>query len=156
MTSSEQVSSIFQLGGPNTADFDSFEFIVPAGMLLTDITYTPSVTLDTTGEQTLRMEAFLDTVSPLASAACQEFYIINQTSIGPTCLVPPGNTFRSPLPLGANTYLLFEGQFAALNGETDWSYDWTLTVAPAPEPASIVFVGVGIALLGLAAVRRRR
>jgi PEP-CTERM motif len=146
----------FPSGGPNTADFDSFEFIVPAGLMLTDISYAPTVTLDTTGEPTLRMEAFLDIVSPLSAAACQEFYIINQTSIGPTCLVPPGNTFNSPLPLGANTYLLFEGQFAALTGETDWSYDWTLTVAPVPEPASMVSVGAGIFLLGIAAARRRR
>jgi hypothetical protein len=147
----------FPSGGPNTGDFDSFEFIVPTGMMLTNITYTPTVTLDTTGEPTLRMEAFLDTVAPLASAACQEFYIINQTSIGPTCNVPPGNTFSSPLPLPENTYLLFEGQFAPTNfGETDWSYDWTLTVTPTPEPASMVSVGAGIVLLGIAAARRRR
>jgi PEP-CTERM motif len=146
----------FPNGGPNTADFDSFEFIVPAGMYLTGIAYAPTVTLDTTGEQTLRMEAFLDIVSPLASAACQEFYIINQTSIGPTCLVPPGNTFNSPA-LGANTYLVFEGQFQPSKlGQTNWSYDWTLTVAPVPEPASMVSVGAGVALLGIAAARRRR
>lgn len=146
----------FSSGGPNTADFDSFEFTVPAGTMLTAITYTSTVTFDNSNDQSLRLEVFLDTVSPLASAACQEFYIINQPSFGPTCLVPPGNTFSSPLPLGANTYLLFEGQFQATNfGETDWSYDWTLTVAPTPEPASMASLGAGVALLGIAAVRRR-
>lgn len=147
----------FPIGGPNTADFDSFEFTVPAGTNLTAITYSSTVTSDTSNDQYLRLEVFLDTVSPLAAAACQEFYIINQPSFGPTCLVPPGNTFSSPLPLGPNTYLLYEGQLQPTNfGETQWSYDWTLTVTPTPEPASMPSLGLGVALFGIAAARRRR
>jgi hypothetical protein len=145
----------FPVGGPNSADFDSFKFTVPTGTVLTAITYTSTVTLDTTNEPSLRMEAFIDTLGPLVAVACQEFYIINQPATGPTCLVPPGNTFNSPLPLGAGTYLLFEGQFQPTQfGETDWNYTWTLTVQAVPEPASITLMCAGIALLGMAAVRR--
>jgi len=145
----------FPIGGPNSADFDSFKFTVPVGTILTAITYTSTVTLDTTNEPSLRMEAFIDTLGPLVAVGCQEFYIINKPATGPTCLGPPGNTFTSPLPLGADTYLLFEGQFQATQfGETDWNYTWSLTVQAVPEPASITLMCAGIALLGMAAVRR--
>jgi hypothetical protein len=139
----------FPPGGPNSADFDSFEFSVPANTRLVGISYTSTVTKDTTGEPTLRMEAFVDPASLITSFACQEFYIINQNSIGPTCLVPPGNTFAAALPLDAGTYLLFEGQFQASNfAETDWSYTWSLTVAPVPEPPSIALLSIGLVILG--------
>ena len=145
----------FPNGGPNSADFDSFEFLLPANTQLVSLTYSSHVTLDTTNEQTLRMEAFLDTLGPLASAACQEFYIINQTNIGPTCRVPPGNTFASALPLFAGTYLLFEGQFQAQTfGTTNWDYTWTFAVDTVPEPASIALLGAGLLLLSPS--RRRK
>jgi len=146
----------FPVGGPNSADFDSFEFSVPANTQLVGITYTPTVTNDTSGDTTLRMEAFVDDVPVTKSFACQEFYIINKTSIGPTCLVPPTNTFAAALPLDAGTYLLFEGQFQPTNfGETDWNYTWSLTVAPIPEPGSIALLSAGLTILGAMMWRRR-
>lgn len=146
----------FPAGGPSSADFDSFKFVVPVGTILTGITYTSTVTLDTTNEPSLRMEAFVDTVTPLAASACHEFYIINQPATGPACLVPPGNTFSAALPLPADTYLLFEGQFAATNfGVTNWDYTWTLTVQAVPEPASITLMCAGWALIAMVSVRRR-
>lgn len=139
----------FPSGGPNSADFDSFEFTVPANTQLVGISYTFNVTNDTSGDSTLRMEAFVDDFPVTKSFACQEFYIINKTSIGPTCLVPPSNTFAAALPLDAGTYLLFEGQFQATNfGVTDWSYPWAMTVDPIPEPASFPSFGAGLVALG--------
>jgi hypothetical protein len=146
----------FPSGGPNSADFDSFEFSVPTNTQLVGITYASTVTNDTSGDTTLRMEAFVDDVPITKSFACQEFYIINKTSIGPTCLVPPGNTFAAALPLDAGTYLLFEGQFQATNfGETDWNYTWSLTVDPVPEPGSIAVLSAGLLMLGAIMWRRR-
>ena len=147
----------FPPGGPNSADFDSFEFSVPANTQLIGITYTSTVTNDTSGDTTLRMEAFVDDVPVTKSFACQEFYIINKTSIGPTCLVPPGNTFAAALPLDAGTYLLFEGQFQVTNfGETDWNYTWALTVEPIPEPRSIMLLSAGLVILGALIWRQRK
>lgn len=146
----------FPSGGPNSADFDSFEFTVPANTQLVGISYTFNVTNDTSGDSTLRMEAFVDDFPVTKSFACQEFYIINKTSIGPTCLVPPSNTFAAALPLDAGTYLLFEGQFQATNfGVTGWSYPWAMTVDPIPEPASFPSFGAGLVALGFMRWKRR-
>ena len=145
------------VGGSGSADFDDFEFTVPAGTYLTAISYTSNITDDSANDSFLRMEVFLDDGNTFASYACQEFYIVNKISATPTCLVPPSNTFGAVLPLPANTYLLYEGQYRWSNyGTTDWNYTWSLTVTPVPEPSSPASLALGLALLGIGIVRRRR
>jgi hypothetical protein len=144
------------VNSPFAADFDSFEFTVPAQTRLVSISYASTVTNESDPTlASLRMEAFLDVAPSFASLACQEFFIVNNVSAQPTCLVPPGNTFDAALPLDAGTYLLFEGQFEASDfSDTAWNYTWTLTVDPIPEPGTLPLLCAGL-LSGFVMMRRR-
>ena len=143
---------------PYSADFDSLEFTVPAGTQLNSISYASTVTQLIGTPNTVRLEAFVDkTDASYTSLACQEFWIINTPSNGPTCFVPPGNSFAAVMPLDAGTYLLFEGQFEpSVVSYTAWDYTWSLTVAPIPEPGSIAALLSGIAALGVGRRLHRR
>ena len=90
----------FPPGGPNSADFDSFEFSVPANTQLLGITYTSTVTNDTSGDTTLRMEAFVDDVPVTKSFACQEFYIINKNLNRPNLPGSTGQHVRGGVTVG--------------------------------------------------------
>lgn len=142
---------------PFAADFDSFEFTVPVGTMLDYIGYSSTVTGETNESlNSLRMEAFIDGEPSGTALACQEFYIVNKGGAGPTCFVPPGNTFGAVLPLYSGTYLLYEGQYEASDySDTTWNYTWTLNVDPVPEPGTLALVGTGLAM-GLGLRRRKR
>jgi hypothetical protein len=141
--------------GAQQADFDSFEFVVPAKTRLESISYTPT-DVSNPNMTFLRIETFLDVAPSFTSLACQEVFVVNKVSASPTCVVPPGNTLDAPLPVDAGTYLLFEGQYLGNNAsDTTWNYTWTLNVDPVPEPGTLAVFSVGL-LLALETMRRRR
>ncbi len=135
-----------------SADFDDFEFTVPASTQLVSVGFASNVTSVSGSPAWMRIETFIDTGDGSTALACQENWVINQPSFSPACLVPPSSpngTFETVMPLDAGTYLLFMGQFDASSPSvTDFNYTWTLTVASVPEPSSVAALVSGLAVLG--------
>jgi hypothetical protein len=149
--------------GSISSDFDDFEFTVPTGTQLVAFDFASNVTSVSGSPTWMRIESFIDTGDGSTALACEENYVVNEPAFSPACLVPPSSpdgTFATAMPLDAGTYLLFMGQFAASNfSVTDFSYNWTLTVADindttVPEPFTLSLFGAGLA--GAAAMRRRK
>lgn len=135
-----------------SADFDDFEFTVPASTRLVSFGFTSSVTSVSGSPSWMRIETFIDTSDGATALACQENWVINDPAFSPNCLVAPSapdGSFATAMPLDAGTYLLFMGQFEASNlSVTDFGYTWTLTVAAIPEPASAAALLSGLVALG--------
>jgi hypothetical protein len=135
-----------------SADFDDFEFTVPASTRLVSFGFTSSVTSVSGSPSWMRIETFIDTSDGATAMACQENWVINDPAFSPNCLVAPSapdGSFATAMPLDAGTYLLFMGQFEASNlSVTDFSYTWTLTVSAIPEPASAAALLSGLVALG--------
>jgi hypothetical protein len=130
---------------PPVADFDSFNFIVPADTQLIAISYTAHITSSVGNPTSLRIEVFLDRFQPLAALSVEEIFLEN---------LPGGGTLSTALPLGPDKYIVFEGQMqiSAAGQRVDWDYTWSLTVA-VPEPASGAMLLGALGLLGLARKR---
>ncbi|HEV2716172.1 MAG TPA: PEP-CTERM sorting domain-containing protein [Terriglobales bacterium] len=137
-------AQFLNLSGQVTADFDSFAFSVPAGTVLSSITY-----------------AFSTTVTPGASVATTRYTI----EAGPILsdvtfnLLGASPVVMSGTPLGPGTYFM-ENKSLGATTDAAWSsnYHWTLQVDPTtsvvPEPTSMLLLGSGLA--GLIAKRARR
>jgi hypothetical protein len=145
---------------PLSADFDDFEFTVPAGTQLVSFGFTSNVTSGSGSPTWMRIETFIDTSDASTALACEENWVINEPAFSSACLVPPfapDGTFATVMPLDAGTYLLAMGQFAASNaGATDFSYTWTLTVQSIPEPSSTTALLSGLITLGALRFTSRR
>jgi hypothetical protein len=155
-------TSDFDAPSPSSisADFDDFEFTVPAGTQLVSFGFTSNVTSVSGSPTWMRIETFIDTSDGSTALACEENWVINQPAFSPACLVPPSapaGTFATVMPLDAGTYLLAMGQFDASNfSVTDFSYTWTLTVDSIPEPTSAAALLSGLVALGTLRFPSRR
>jgi hypothetical protein len=134
------------------ANTDSFSFSIPAGAVLTSVTYSwtvsgiPTVTVADTG--------YALTPNTSSFAGTESINLVTDTS--------PKSLFDSKLPLGAGTDALFQTNLGGTGGEV-WTavYEIDLQVDPVrevPEPPTLLPLAVGVAALAVfrkAATRNR-
>ncbi len=123
------------------ANTDSFSFSIPAGAVLTSVTYSwtvsgiPTVTVADTG--------YALTPNTSSFAGTESINLVTDTS--------PKSLFDSKLPVGAGTDALFQTGLGGIGGEV-WTavYEIDLrvdSVREVPEPPTLLPLVVGIAAL---------
>ncbi len=84
---------------------------------------------------------FADSTDPTGNNATNYFYLVNGTT---------------PSGTGTSEALVFNTNTGDLDLDNPASGAWNLTAAPVPLPAGLPLLGSALAVLGFAAVRRRR
>ncbi len=139
--------------GPSTSgDFDSFRFLVPTGARLISIGFTSTITGTVGGPVgSLYIDTFFDRFNNpgYSLIANEKINVLDPAN-------PISGSLVAGLPVDAGTYLLFQGQFVGdAEKRADWSYVWTLEVAPVPLPASGLLFAGGLGLIGALSRFRR-
>lgn len=134
-----------------TFDFDSFAFSIPAGMQLTQVTY-----------------SFVATFSGAIVTSATDEYLLYQGNTGLPSSQPIGDQsvnflagspvafFNAPLPLGNGTYTVKDvTKTVSSNGNWSVAYRWDYTVSAVPEPGTLTLVCLGLTSLFLFRPRKQ-
>jgi len=122
-------------------DIDTFEFDVPAGLVITSGQLSFSFT--SSGQISFGL-IYLDTLSNFG------FLIVDSSDTSPITL------YASDMPLGSGSYRMLHPENARKSPGSSLTYDYTLQfeVSAVPVPAAVWLFGSG--LLGLIGIPRRK
>jgi hypothetical protein len=132
-----------------TYDFDSFVFVLPIGLRLTDVSVAfSSVFTMATSPQML---SYLYTAPQLPNTPT----LIEQDTID-LLGSSPVSLFVSNLPLSYGAYSISNGFGNIAGVNASWNYTMTFDVSKVPLPPALPLFATGLGLMGLFGWRQRR